>query len=329
MLRNIKLYGHLGKRFGKLHRLAVKTPAEAIAALRANFPDFPKAVVEHAPGYHVLIGKRDINGTQLTDPCGQGDIKIIPAVQGAKKGGVFQTILGIAMVVVGYFVPGVQGLIPAGISMIAGGVVQMLTRSPRRQNGEKAQNAPSYSFNGPVNTTTQGNPVPICYGEMIVGSQVASFGLSIENMYIGNPVENIPTFPDGTPRGDGLPQGTGSAQIAVTQRTVTGRPRSWDYTGDYMLALGLDNTRYMLNHNWNYTLQINLISTDPGIKIVDVPYDAYERCFHIDLNAYPLFADVTVGQQIWVLRGSEGGVPVWGTPWDGDGKPIDAPITQM
>ena len=35
-------------------------------------------------------------------------------------------------------------------------------------------NTPSYLFNGAVNTTAQGHPVPIGYGRLIVGSAVIS-----------------------------------------------------------------------------------------------------------------------------------------------------------
>ena len=32
------------------------------------------------------------------------------------------------------------------------------------------ENRPSFLFNGAVNTSRQGNPVPLCYGQMVVGS---------------------------------------------------------------------------------------------------------------------------------------------------------------
>ena len=38
-----------------------------------------------------------------------------------------------------------------------------------------------HNFNGPVNTTAQGNPVPVIYGEMIVGSATISAGIYSED----------------------------------------------------------------------------------------------------------------------------------------------------
>ncbi|WP_371266157.1 hypothetical protein [Pseudomonas sp. NFR16] len=37
------------------------------------------------------------------------------------------------------------------------------------------------SVSGIKNTVTQGNPVPLCYGEMIVGSAIFSLGIVSED----------------------------------------------------------------------------------------------------------------------------------------------------
>ena len=63
--------------------------------------------------------------------------------------------------------------------MVLGGVVQLLSpqQSYDSASSVSPENKPSYNFNGPVNTTAQGHPVPLCYGRMIVGSAVISAGL--------------------------------------------------------------------------------------------------------------------------------------------------------
>jgi predicted phage tail protein len=45
-------------------------------------------------------------------------------------------------------------------------------------NNDPADNRASYIYNGAVNLTAQGNPVPLCYGRMRVGSVVVSAGVS-------------------------------------------------------------------------------------------------------------------------------------------------------
>ena len=65
-----------------------------------------------------------------------------------------------------------------GASLIMGGVIELLTPQQKvTSSGDSADNTPSYNFNGPVNTTAQGHPVPLAYGEVMTGSAVISAGV--------------------------------------------------------------------------------------------------------------------------------------------------------
>lgn len=198
-LREVRLYGRLGARFGRLHRLAVSSTAEAIRALCVLVPGFERALADsevHGVRYACFIGKRNIGEGEMRHPVGSEPIRIAPIMAGAKQGGLFQTILGAVLIVAAvYFAPamgfaalGTQGAIAApmmlsmGVAMAMGGVVQML--SPQQKGLSAAdgpENGASYNFNGPVNTSAQGNPVPLLYGRMIVGSSVISAGIYAED----------------------------------------------------------------------------------------------------------------------------------------------------
>lgn len=141
--------------------------------------------------FAVFRGKQNISESELGDPTGKDVIRIVPVITGSKRAGVLQTIAGAVLIVAGAFISGASGgaaspfgaaLISAGIGLAAGGVVQMLspqTKALASQDGPN--NKASYSFNGPVNTSAQGNPVPVLYGEMIVGSAVISAGIYAED----------------------------------------------------------------------------------------------------------------------------------------------------
>lgn len=182
MLREVRLYGALGRLFGRVHLLAVNSAQEAVRALCVNYPAFERYLREHSePGYHVFIGKRNIGETELSEPAGGGDvIKIVPAVAGAKKGGLLQTVLGVVLIVADLVLFHTGWLTQIGAALALGGVAQMLTPIPKTDAGSQADNKPSYVFSGASNTTAQGSPVPILYGELIVGSAVISAGLSTE-----------------------------------------------------------------------------------------------------------------------------------------------------
>lgn len=181
-MREVKLYGHLGATFGRSFMLDVSSATDAISALCANFPDFAKYLRKFsAPGYRVVVNNRIIGEKELGLRAGAGVIKIIPVVAGSGGRGVFQIILGAVLLVASIWFP---ALAPMGWAMIAGGVISMLMKPPTASQAKQADNQPSYAFNGAVNTTAQGNPVPICYGEMIVGSQVISAGISTDQVAI-------------------------------------------------------------------------------------------------------------------------------------------------
>lgn len=206
MLREIRLYGELGKRFGRVHHMAVQSVGEAVRALMANHREFEQALRDVAPGYRIWSGStRLADGAEVNNPSGAGEIiRIAPAVTGAGGQGVGQTIMGavlIAAAVIGnIIVPGnpiSPYLFKAGVVMVLGGVSQMLSPQPElsSDSGEARSNSPSYIFNGPINTTAQGHPVPVGYGRMIVGSAVISAGLSTEDI----PIHFTPTAGDWLP----------------------------------------------------------------------------------------------------------------------------------
>jgi predicted phage tail protein len=187
-LRTIRLYGVLGARFGRVHRLAVKSTAEAMRALGVVLPGFRQFMArsrERGLTFAVFVGRQNLAREELEHPVGRDEIRVAPVLVGSKRGGLFQTILGAALVVVGA-VASAYGqawggqLIGLGASMAIGGVVQMLSPQTAGLAGV-ADNGTSYYFNGPVNSAAQGEPVPIVYGRMVVGSKVVSSGIYAED----------------------------------------------------------------------------------------------------------------------------------------------------
>ena len=181
MLNTVKLYGALGEKFGKEFHFDIESPAEAIAALKATVPGFTEHLTKFSePGYHVFIGDQDLSKDDMllrTDKV----IKIVPAVAGG--GGVFKIILGIVLIIVGFFCGGCTTSF--GVSLLISGIAQILFAPPKPKapgQRESSANQPSYSFDGPVNTSQQGNPVPVGYGKLLVGGQVVAAGLYVDSI---------------------------------------------------------------------------------------------------------------------------------------------------
>lgn len=202
-LKTIRLYGVLGTTFGRVHRLAVKTPKEAVKALSVIIPGFEafmNSSAQRGIEYAIFKGKKNISEDELTDNSGSLEIRIAPIITGSKRGGLFQTVLGVALIAAatimtggaalgfaaGFAAAGTWGTAAlVGASMAIGGVMQLIAPQPTGLSmRESPDNKPSYAFGGPVNTTTQGNPVGVLYTQnnnREIGGAIASAGIYAED----------------------------------------------------------------------------------------------------------------------------------------------------
>jgi predicted phage tail protein len=188
-VRTIRLYGVAGAKFGRTHRLAVSSTSEAIRALCVIVPGFERFLMsakDNGLTFAVFNGHRNLAEGDLDHPVGDDDIRIAPVIIGSKSGGVFQTILGAVLVVVGavasYFGGGIGvPLMKMGAVMMLGGIVQMLSPQASTASNSSSDSSASYYFSGAVNSSAQGDPVPLAYGRMRVGSKVVSAGIYTED----------------------------------------------------------------------------------------------------------------------------------------------------
>lgn len=189
MLTTVLLYGDMGRKFGKRWTLDISSPAEAIRAIMANRPDLRAWLDERRDqAFRVLVGNdpEGCNEEQLFDPLGGQTLKFIPVVAGAKDG-IWQVVVGAVLIGLSYLGGPLQPfLFNAGVALVVGGISQMLFAPPRPDDPpEKPENKPSYLFSGPVNTTAQGQAVPVLYGKLRVGSAVIYGSIKSEDYTAG------------------------------------------------------------------------------------------------------------------------------------------------
>jgi predicted phage tail protein len=204
MLRTIKVYGPMAtflKR--RVFKADVANPAEAVRFLIANFPALERHMADQY--YKVQVSDRALELGSAPDelhlPIGQQEtISIIPVMAGAGAAG--RIIAGVALIALA-FIPGIGTataaaiaagakagltavgtvLFSLGASLAIGGIAQLLTPVPKIGDAEDDPRK-SYSFSGVQNVSRQGVPVPIVYGEMIVGSIVISAGISTDKVEV-------------------------------------------------------------------------------------------------------------------------------------------------
>jgi predicted phage tail protein len=198
MLRTIKVYGPMAtflKR--RVFKADVANPAEAVRFLIANFPALERYMADQYYKVHVSDRALELGSApdELHLPIGQQEtISIIPVMAGAGATG--RIIAGVALIALafasgaGFFGAAFAkniGLFAfakgIGASLVLGGVAQLLTPIPKI-GGAEDDPRKSYSFSGVQNVSRQNVPVPIVYGEMIVGSIVISAGISTDKVEV-------------------------------------------------------------------------------------------------------------------------------------------------
>ena len=191
MLRKIKLYGPLAKFIGKrVLQADIASAAEAVRFLVVNFPALEQHMADQH--YRVSVGNYDLAEDELHNPTGQQEIRFIPVLSGA-GGTTGQIIAGIALIALSFVSFGGAAGVFAGLGakgafgsalmfnlgagLLFTGVARLLTPVPSIIPKDQDDPRKSYSFSGIQQTSRQGVPVPIVYGETLVGSVVISAGI--------------------------------------------------------------------------------------------------------------------------------------------------------
>ena len=216
MEKEIRLYGPLAKFIGQRKFLAeISSAGEAIRMLLANFPGLERHMADQH--YKVIVDDYESDLDEIHYPASQV-IKIVPVLGGAGSG-TGKILAGIAIVAASIiFAPTIGGFLglgagavtsgaagtmaaitsitgAIGVSLILGGVSQLLSPTPQlgqigpasqsrntTTEGTEMDPQESYSFSGIQNTSKQGVPVPVVYGETVVGSVVISAGIDVDTI---------------------------------------------------------------------------------------------------------------------------------------------------
>lgn len=222
MFRVIKVYGKLAKHVGqRSFQAAVKTPAEAIRFLLANFPDLRGVMSEG--DYKISVGRSELeigdHPEYIHLPSASFEpIRIIPVIAGA-GGGTGKILAGVGLIAAAILLgPAAGGFLglgagfggatgagaaismglvgggfataigAVGAALVLGGVAQLMTPTPKlgetNSRGIDQESDPrrSYSFSGVQNVSRQGVPVPVIYGEVFTGSVVITASLNVEEV---------------------------------------------------------------------------------------------------------------------------------------------------
>jgi len=208
-LHRVKLYGELATTYGDSYiEVYASSVKEIFQNLCSRFGDkFKQTILEGS--WHLTNKVEDNDLPKSKDsflvedevdlPYQPEELHVFPAVSGS-KGGVGRIILGVVLIVIAIVITVVTegaaagsigaaigemapAIAVAGVVSIAGGIMQLLTKPPSMGDyGGAADKKQSFIFNGAINNTEQGVPVPLVYGEHLTGTTIVSAGLDVEQL---------------------------------------------------------------------------------------------------------------------------------------------------
>lgn len=203
--RTVKFYGPLAKALKRRSFSAVglNSASEVMRCLLSNFPQLGSHMRERH--YRVVMNGRAISKDELDDPVGDNhEIHIIPAICGAGGGPLTSILTGVALIGAGLLLPfAAPFLTPLGIGLALQGVAQLISPTPNDTAESTDPSDRSYNFSGIQQTSREGVPVPLVYGDIVTGSVVLSVGIQADDEELGE--------------GAGVIDGTGGANSAADE----------------------------------------------------------------------------------------------------------------
>lgn len=209
MIYSVRLYGALAQEYGaNTIEVSGNNIRDVFQGLVSRFGEtFKQTILKGS--WHITSGKREKGKLSERDnflseedvllPQMKEELHIFPALVGAKSA-TWRIIIGVVLIVIAIviivFVPagavGVLGALSAiapaiaatGIAGVVGGISQLLAKNPSIGNYTDAatDQKQSFIFNGAINNTEQGVPVPLVFGEHLTGSTVISAGMDVTQL---------------------------------------------------------------------------------------------------------------------------------------------------
>lgn len=173
-MTTVELHGKLAKKFGRMHRFSnISQPYQAIRAISANtrgFKSFINRCAQNNENFEVLINNDSVSSRELHKEIKIKKIDIVPVLGGHIE----QFLFLIAKEAFNY------ALNSGGFSFQ--GVIDMMPDHEYKQ-GQMNPTAKTFAYSNRYNIAAQGEPVPIGYGLLRVGSKVVALD---SNQYDAN-----------------------------------------------------------------------------------------------------------------------------------------------
>ena len=172
--------------FDNIPRLGAYTVNDALRGVRNWYPEWDKEMLKlYKNGYEfaVIINGEytlvDLDDLNILLPFEENTIEIVPILIG--EGNIGSILLGVGLFAgLGFLGVSWVSLGLLGASLVFSQIFKHPTPKPQRH---------TFLFSGAVNTTGSGDPLPLVFGQAVIGSKVASAYITPqEQLYGGDSV---------------------------------------------------------------------------------------------------------------------------------------------
>lgn len=182
-MTNIFLHGKLAKIYGSKFRFSISRPKDAFSAIETIHEGFVNKLIEFSSKglqYSIVADNETIEGVE--EFSGKRKIKeihIVPTICGSGIGALVTGAVALATYAATYGVVSAlvsQLLLAVALSAISFGIQALLSKPPDTNaasvSASTSATSKSFLFSNKENVKQQGNPIPLGYGRLRIGSAV-------------------------------------------------------------------------------------------------------------------------------------------------------------
>ena len=154
-MTTIRLHGILGKEYGKSFQMELSRPRDVVRAIDASRDGFRRRMVDlqkSGLNYDILVNRKRVGAQEFLSNRNPSEIDIVPLISGHGEL-ILMIIIAIVTAVVQYALID-PGVIEGGEATVGGGSESLIFQG------------------GSANVASQGDPLPIGYGRLRVGSNI-------------------------------------------------------------------------------------------------------------------------------------------------------------
>ncbi len=198
MTKTIVLHGYLKRLYPHPIEVVADTIADAVSFLKLIPELTPKMGTKHS----VQIAGCD-SREALYAKTDQHEIHVVPFIGGSKRGGIFQIVIGVALIALAVWNPAflfAEGALMAGMagsvglmgaSMLLGGLLSVFSPAPRIDTGGGETNESARYLSAVQNTVKAGTRIPIIYGRDKAAGHFLSFNVDAVEVDPGNTTPTV------------------------------------------------------------------------------------------------------------------------------------------